>query len=455
MRSTVEPLEGNKVKLSVEVDETEFDKALDAAFRRLARQVRIPGFRPGKAPRRLLEARMGTETARQEALRESLPDFYQQALKEHDVEPIAPPEIDITAGKDEGPVSFDAVVEVMPEIRVVGYEGLRVALPNLEVTDAEVDAQIDRLREQFAELRPVSRQARAGDNVSMDRKVTRHDEVLLSADDELYEVGSGRIVAELDEQLRGARAGDILKFNATLPEHGEVTFQVLVKEVREKVLPEVTDEWAGEASEFDTVEELRQDIRQRSEAVKRLEAALAVREKVMEALVELVDDEMPRSLVAAEMERRQEVLVHRLGHQGIQLEQYLQLTGTSTDQFFAQLEQQSVSAIKADLALRYVGDAEGVEVTDEDVEQEIAAIAQRQGADEASVRRALESEDRLPEVRSGIRKSKALEWLIEHTEYVDEDGRVIERSALQPPGPQGEDEGPRPGEGQQEQETSE
>ncbi|HEX2041784.1 MAG TPA: trigger factor [Acidimicrobiales bacterium] len=455
MRSTVEPLEGNKVKLSVEVDETEFDKAIDAAFRRLGRQVRIPGFRPGKAPRRLLEARMGTETARQEALRESLPDFYEQALREHHVEAIAPPEIDITAGREEGPVTFDAVVEVMPEIRVAGYEGLRVALPNLEVTEAEVDAQIDRLREQFAELRPVDRQARAGDHVSIDRKVTRHDEVLLTAEDELYEVGSQRVVAELDDQLRGARAGDILKFNATLPGQGEATFSVLVKEVREKVLPEVTDEWAGEASEFETVEELRADIRSRSDAVKRLEAALAVREKVMEALVELVDDEMPRSLVAAEMERRQEVLVHRLGHQGIDLEQYLQLTGMSTDQFFAQLEQQSVAAIKADLALRYVAEAEGVEVTDEDVEQEIAAMAQRQGVEEAKVRRALESEGRLPEVLSGVRKSKALEWLIEHTEYVDEDGRVIERSELQPPSLQSPDRGPDADEGQQEQETPE
>ncbi|HEV3402086.1 MAG TPA: hypothetical protein VG078_09730, partial [Acidimicrobiales bacterium] len=175
----------------------------------------------------------------------------------------------------------------------------------------------------------------------------------------------------------------------------------------------------------------------------------------MEALVELVDDEMPRALVAAEMERRQEVLVHRLGHQGVQLEQYLQLTGTSPDQFFAQLEQQSIAAIKADLALRYVAEAEGVEVTDDDVAQEIATMAERQGVDEARIRKALESEDRLPEVLSGIRKSKALEWLIEHTEYVDEDGRVIERSELEPPSLQSPDRGPEREEGQQEQETPE
>jgi trigger factor len=443
VRSSVESVEGNKVKLSIEVDESEFDKAVDAAFRKLARSVRVPGFRPGKAPRRLLEARLGTDVARQEALRDALPDFYEQALREHDVDAIAPPEIDITSGEDEGPVVFDAVVEVMPQIRVAGYEGLRVALPSITVTDEEVDAQIDRLRDQFGELRTVSRQARAGDHVSMDRRVYRHDETLLTAEDELYEVGKGSIAAELDDQLRGSRAGDILKFNTTLPDAGtafghaagEVTFQVLVKEVREKVLPDVTDEWAGEASEFETVAELRENLRAQSDAVKRLQAALAVREKVIEALVELVDDEMPSSLVGAEMERRSQLLAHRLGHQGVTLEEYFEATGMSRDEFLVGLQEDAVRAIKADLALRYVADAEGVEVTDEDVEAEIATLASRQDTTPHALRRQLESEDRLPEVRSGIRKSKALEWLIDHTEYVDEDGHPIDRSELQPPGP--------------------
>ena len=438
MRSSVEPVEGNegnKVKLSIEVDESEFDKAVDAAFRKLARSVRVPGFRPGKAPRRLLEARLGTEVARQEALRDALPDFYEQALREHDVDAIAPPEIDITSGEDEGPVVFDAVVEVMPQIRVAGYEGLRVALPGITVTDEEVDAQIDRLRDQFGELQTVQRQARAGDHVSMDRRVYRHDETLLTAEDELYEVGKGSIAPELDDQLRGTRAGDILKFNTTLPDAGEVTFQVLVKEVREKVLPDVTDDWASEASEFETVDELRENLRAQSDAVKRLQAALAVREKVIEALVELVDDEMPSSLVGAEMERRSQLLAHRLGHQGVTLEEYFEATGMSRDEFLVGLQQDAVRAIKADLALRYVADAEDIEVTDEDVEAEMVTLASRQDTTPYALRRQLESEDRMPEVRSGIRKSKALEWLIDHTEYVDEDGRVIDRSELQPPEP--------------------
>ena len=432
MKSSLETLDDNKVKLSVEVDESEVDKAVDAAFRKMAREVRIPGFRPGKAPRRLLEARLGTGTARQEAIRESLPDFYARALIDNDVEPIAPPEIEITGGQETGPVSFDAVVEVMPQIRVVGYEGLRVALPSLTVTDEDVDAQVDRLRDQFGELQTVSRQARAGDHVSMDRKVSRGDEVLLTADDELYEVGKANLVAELDEQLRGAKAGDIVEFDATVADAGEVTFRVLVKEVREKVLPELTDEWAGEASEFETVAELRENLRAQTDAVKRLQAALAVRDKVVEALVELVDDEMPAALIDGETDRRIQMLLHRLSHQGVDAATYLAATGQSPDELKAHLQAEATAAVKADLALRYVAEAEGIEVTDDDVDAEMVNLAERQKVDPKTLRRQLESEDRLPEVRSGIQKSKALEWLIARTEYVDEDGRVIDRSELEP-----------------------
>ncbi|MBV9041517.1 MAG: trigger factor, partial [Acidimicrobiia bacterium] len=184
MRSSVEPLEGNKVKVSVEVEEGEFDKAIDAAFRKIARQTRIPGFRPGKAPRRILEARLGTDVAREEALRDSLPEFYVKALEEQDVDAIAPPEIEITSGQESGPVQFEAVVEVRPQVSVAGYQGLRVTVPSPDVTDEEVDRQLDRLREQFGELQTVSRPGRDGDHVLIDLKGYRHSEQIegLTAD---------------------------------------------------------------------------------------------------------------------------------------------------------------------------------------------------------------------------------------------------------------------------------
>src|SRR5205823_10319338 len=330
MRSSVEPLEGNKVKVSVEVDEAEFDKAIDAAFRKIARQTRSPGFRPGKAPRRILEARLGTDVAREEAIRDALPDYYVKALEEQDVDAIAPPEIEITAGQEAGPVQFEAVVEIRPQVSVAGYQGLRVTVPSPDVTDEEVDAQLDRLREQFGELQTVSRPARDGDHVLIDLSGYRHSEQIegLTADDFLYELGSGSVVPELDEQLRGSKAGDILKFTAAVPgQEEDVGFQVLVKEVKEKLLPEVTDEWASDASEFETVNALRDDIRTRVGAVKKVQAQLGLREQVVEALVDLVAEEIPEPLVNEEMQRRLHDLSHRLAAKGADLAQYLQAMG--------------------------------------------------------------------------------------------------------------------------------
>ncbi|MBV8690057.1 MAG: trigger factor [Actinobacteria bacterium] len=442
MKAVVEPLEGNKVKLSVEVDEGEFEQALDAAFRRMASQVRIPGFRPGKAPRKLLESRIGKEAARQEALREALPDYYAQALRDTDVDAIAPPEIDITSGEEEGPIAFDAVVEVRPTVSVAGYQGLRVTIPAPEASDADVDAQVDRLRNQFAELTPVSRPAKDDDHVSIDLKGYRHDEVVggLTADDFLYEVGSGTVVPELDEHLRGAKVGDILKFNAPIPgEEEDVTLQVLVKDVKEKVLPEVTDEWAGEASEFETVAELRDDIRKRMEVVRKVQAQLALRDEAVKALVELVADDMPDALVGSEMDRRLHDLAHRLEAQGADLGQYLAATGKPQEEFVEELKASSSDSVKADLALRAVADAEGIEVSEEDLDEEIVRLSERFGQPPGTLRDQLERADQMAAVRSDLRKAKALEWLLDHVEVVDEEGHPIDRAALTPEAPVNEE----------------
>jgi len=435
VKATVEPLEGNKVKLSVEVDEEEFEKALDAAFRRIAREVRIPGFRPGKAPRRLLEARLGAEAGRQEALREALPDYYARALDEADVDAIAAPEIAITSGEKDGPVHFDAVVEVRPHVAIPGYGGLAVTVPSPHVTDDDIDHQIDRLRNQFGELSEVSRPARDGDHLTIDIKGYRHDQTVegVTADDYLYELGRGGIVPELDGHLRGARAGDIFKFNATQPDDEELSFQVLVKTVKEKILPEVTDEWASEASEFDTVEELRADFRTRLTAVKRVQAQLALRDGAVQAVVELVDDEPPAPLVDAELERRVHDLEHRLQAQGVSVAQWLEATGQSPEAFLAETRTAAIGAVRADLALRALADAEGLEATDEDIDAEIARLAERLGQKPDKVRRQLERSDQIPAVRSDVRKGKALEWLVDHVAIVDEEGHPLDRTELEPP----------------------
>jgi trigger factor len=441
------------VKLSVEVDEQEFDRAIDAAFKKIAREVRIPGFRPGKAPRRLLEQRLGGEYARQEALRDSLPEYYAKAVHENDVDVIAPPEIDIRSGEESGPVAFDAVVEVRPRVSVPGYAGLQVTIPSPEVTDEEIDRQIDRLRNNFAELDVVDRPAQDGDHVTIDLTGSKEkggDPLEgLTATDFLYEIGSGTVLPELDDQIRATKPGDIVDFTATVPVGGPdaepepVHFRVLVKEVKEKLLPDVTDEWASEASEFETVDELKGDIRTRLGAVKKLQAQMALRDAVVEELVKLVDEDPPEALVGAELERRIHDFGHRLEHQGVDLAQYMEATGTSQEDLIGQLRETAISAVKADLALRSVAEAESIEVTDEDVEREIERLAERTQQKPQKVRQQLERGEQLPAVRSDIGKGKALEWLVEHVELVDEDGNAIERSALElvSPEQQSQDEG--------------
>jgi trigger factor len=456
LTTSVESLDGNKVKLSVEIAEAEFDKAVDAAFRKLAREVKMPGFRPGKVPRQLLEAKLGTGVAREQALRDALPEYYAEAIAAEDIDVIAPPEIDVTAGEEEGAVRFDAVVEVRPVIEIDGYKGLRIELPDIGVPDDAVDGQIDHLRDRFADLEEKTTPLVDGDYAQIDIKGYVHEEVIdaLSATDFLYEVGSGAVVPKLDDELRGTKAGDILKFNDTLPERfgeragEEVSFQVLVKESKRKVLPEATDEWASEVSEFDTLAELRADARTRLELYQKVQAQVLVRDKVLEAAAELVDTDVPDPLVTQEMERRLHDLAHRLESQGATIPQYLAATGQDQEKFLEGLRAGSTLGVKADLALRAVVAQEHVEVSDTEVDEEIARIAERAGETPEKARRELEQRGVIEAIRSDIARGKALQLLVDQATVVDESGNPVDLSI--PEGSSAEDGQPEPPEPEEE-----
>jgi trigger factor len=436
VKTTVSPLEGNKVKLSVEVDEDEFDKAISDAYRKIAREVRIPGFRPGKAPRKVLEHRLGSQVGREQALSDALPEYYAQALVDHDVDAIDSPDIDITSGQDDGPVVFDAVVEVRPEVQVPGYGGLRVEITRPTVSDQEVDAQVDRMRQVQSTFADVDRAARDDDAVVIDISGTLDGEPQpgLSADDYSYTVGSGVITPEVDEQLRGAKAGDILEFDAEHPDQEEernLRFRVLVKQVRERVLPHADDEWAAENSEFETIDELRQSIRNRSLVVRQAQAQAQLRQATGEALAKLVEDEPPEQLVNHEMQHRAQDLALRLQAQGLDPEQWLAASGTTNEQFTAELKEAAQTAVKVDLGLRAVADAEDIECTDDNLEDELTSVSERVGEKVDRVRREFERGGQLAAVRSDVRKRKALDWLLERVEIVDEDGQPIDRAELE------------------------
>ena len=438
VRSTVEAVEANKVKLSVEIEAAEFETEVNAAFKRLAKEIRLPGFRPGKAPRKVLEARLGVDVGRQEALREALPVYYSKAVIEHDVDVIAPPEIDITSGQEAGAVSFDAVVEVRPQVMVAGYQSMRVEIPNPNPTDDEIDAQLDRLRNQYAHLEPVDREVVDGDHVTIDIAGSYEDEPVpgLTTEDYLYEVGKGTVVPEIDVNLRGAKAGDELEFTAAHPdadEEGELHFLVKVKEVKEKVLPDVDDEFARNASEFETAAELRADIETQLATQKRSFGQMAVRMRTTVELAKLIDDEVPEAMVNAEMQSRIEDLVMRLRDQGVTLEQYLSATGRTAAQIGEEAREAAVEGVKTDLALRAVAAAESIEVSEDDIDRELVPVAEQAKLPLETVRQRFTDSGQMSAVRSSIQKNKALEWLIERVEIVDPDGTVIDRTALEAP----------------------
>jgi trigger factor len=436
METNVEALEDNKVRLKVAVPASEFEAAIDAAFRKLAREVRIPGFRPGKAPRRLLEAHLGAELAREQALRDSLPEYYSKAVVAEDLDTIAPPELEITAGQEEGDVEFDAVVEVRPQVEIQGYDALKIEIEDPSVEEAEINIQIDNLRERFADLEDSTAPLSKGDYGQLNIKGYIHDEEVpgLTVSDFLYEVGSNLVVPKLDEELEGKRPGDMLKFNDTLPAQWgdragqEVAFQVMVKETKRKVLPEADDEWAKEASEFETIEELRADIRQRMENVRKIQAHMTVREKVLQAVGAKVAIDIPEPLIQQEMEHRLHNLLHRLEQQGATVEQYLQATGLSQDQLIADVRLEATKSVKADLALRAVVAAEEIVASDDEVDAEIARLAERTGRKPAQLRKEIERAQGLQAVRSELSRGKALQFLVDHATVVDEKGNPVDIS---------------------------
>ncbi len=437
MKSTVEPAEGNKVKVAVEIDEAELEPAVAAAWKEISKEVRLPGFRPGKAPRRLLEKQFGGGYARSEALRSALPEFYSQAVIEHDVDVIAAPELEITGGEEEGDVTFEALVEVRPSVQVAGYDGLRVEVPRPEPTDDEINEQIDRLRSQYGELTDVDRAAGDGDYVSIDISGTQDGEPVegLEADDYLYLIGSGMIAPELDGELTGASAGDVVEFETDHPDPDQerVLFHVEVKAVRERVLPDLDDAWVAEATEFETVDELLDDTRTRIADSRAEQTRTAVRANLGRELARLVDLEIPESMIGSEVQVRLQNMAQQLSMQGMRIDDYLQYTGRDPESFSAELRESAEEGVRVDLALRAVAEVEGLVVDDEEIAEEIAGML---GDAEVSLEEAMEqlrTGGQLSAVRSDLVKRKALEWLVERSEIVDEDGAAVPEELLTPP----------------------
>ena len=434
VKSTLESLEGNKVKLSIEVDESEFDSNIDAAFRKIAHEIRMPGFRPGKAPRKVLEARIGIDAARGQALNDAIPQYLSRAVREHAVDLIATPEVNIVDGAETGPVKFEATCEVRPEITVPGYNGLRVELVNPDMSDEDFQEAVDSELRRHGALVDSDAPAKLGDYVIIDLEGTRNGEPVagLNVDEWTYEIGRGWVAPGFDDQMTGAKKGDKMTFTAT-PNGTEepADFSVSVNKVQTLQLPELTDAWVAEnVPEHDTVDAWKSALRERLNEMRVNTMRRTVVDRVTDALAGLVDIDAPEAMVTGGLQSRVQNTVQQFQQQGIALDQWLSVTGQDTATFIEGLKVQSEKAVKVDLALRAIAQAENIEATDDDLEAEFQAIAVQVGEKPAKVRRAYEQNDAVTDLASQIRKSKALDWLLHHVAYVDEKGATLDQETV-------------------------
>jgi trigger factor len=438
MQTTLEEVAKHRVRLRIEVDPAEAKPIMDMAYRHVAGSVNIPGFRKGKVPRKVVDAQIGRGAVLKEFLEHGLEEFYLRALREHQLAPIADPEFDdVDVGDVENAgFRFSATVDVRPRLvfEESDYKGVRVERPPAEVYEREVDEQLERLRERFTELEVIGHPARRGDYVMADIRAYIHEQEVpeASGQDVLYEVGSQALVPELDAELEGKRKGDILKLNARLPERfgdragQEVSLQVLVKEVKAKKLPPLDDDFARTSSEFDSLEELREDIRTKLAGLKEAAVDAAIRDRALEALTARVDAEVPDRLVDRETESRVRRATERAERQGTTLEAVLQASDVDELQFRSDARAHAIRAIRADLALEAVARAEGIQVTKEDLDRVIGELAKELGRDVRQVRRSLESSGQITSLASDIIRGRALDLVVEHAEVVDGPERAKE-----------------------------
>jgi trigger factor len=428
MKTTVERESPTKVRLLVEVEPSEIDKLTSDTVRKLSQEFKVPGFRKGKVPRQILESRMGKDAIRQRMLEDSLPRLYTDAAKEESLRPVATPDIEVTDFEGDS-LSFTATVEVRPDLHLPNYRELEIERPSTKATREEIDDRLDVLRKRFATLDPVARNAETGDHLLIDVKTSIHDQKIdeASANDFMYELGSGTLAPELDKELTGTRAGDIIKFNTTLPErlskdHGgkEATMTVIVKEVNAKRLPDIDDDFAKTASEFDTIEELEGEIRDRIEEYKGVQADREIRNRLLDELIDLAAVPVPESLVQAEADARMEALLREVRQHGMSLPDYLDVLKMNEDELRTAQRRAAERSIGADFLLDEIAKAEGMNVTRAELDEEVEHLARRAGKTPDELRRDIVQAGRVEALAGDILRRKVLDYLVEQANITDE-----------------------------------
>jgi trigger factor len=378
METTVTELPESRVRVDVGVDPKDVEGSIVRTARRLGQEMKIPGFRQGKVPAEMVVQRLGRETVLTQALETSLADWYERAMLDSGVNPVGDPRLDLTELPDEGqPLKFAIEVAVRPEAKLGEYKGLEVGRPEPEVPQEAVEGELGRLREAFASLKPVERAAQDGDVLLIDYRGEIDGEPFEDgeAKDYLLELGAGRVLPELESALAGASAGDEREATVTFPDdyQGEevagktAQFKVTVREVREKELPELNDDFAAEASEFDTLAELREHVEAQIREVVERQIAERFREAALDKAVEQATVELPEPVVAARAAEIWQRIERQLERRGMNPETYLQMQGKTREELIAEARPDAERALKREAVLAAIADAEGIEITEEDL----------------------------------------------------------------------------------------
>jgi trigger factor len=430
MQTSVKELPDSRVSVEVEVPAKEVERATSRAARAMAKEMRLPGFREGKAPPSLVIQRLGFGPVLQEAIREALPEWYERALFDSRVAPIGDPSIEmVSTPEDEGePLEFKFEVGVRPPAKLGDYKGLEVGRKEDEVPDEVVDREIDRVRESFARLEPVEREGTAGDSLLIDFEGLIDDAAFEGgkADDYLLALGSGQLIEGFEEQLAGAKAGEERKVEVRFPEDyqaehlagKDAVFNVKVKEVREKILPELDDDFVSDASEFDTLEELRADIREKVGEALAGRAEEDFRIAAVDAAVDAATVDVPADLVTARAGERWERMERQLAQRGMDPDAFLQMQGKTREELIEESKSDAERELKREAVVTAIAEAEGIEVSDEELVEALAHSAEHERTTPEKLLARLRENGRDTMVVEDLRARKAIELVAESAQPI-------------------------------------
>ncbi|WP_257202929.1 trigger factor [Corynebacterium cystitidis] len=432
MQTTVNKLSDTRIKLTVNVPFGELEPEIDRAYATIAQQVTIPGFRKGKAPRQLIDARFGRGPILEQVVNDMLPTRYEKACVENDIKAINQPQIEITKIEDNEFVEFTAEVDVRPEIEVPDFSKISVEVPAIKVDDEALDEEIDKLRERFGELKDTKRKLKTGDFAIIDIEAEVDGEKIDEATAEglSYQIGDDDLIEGLDTALRGMKTGEDNEFTAEM-QHGEhkgkeATVKVHVQQTKERKLPEFDDEFAQMASEFDTAEELRENTKTQLEESKKAQQAADIRDEVLKVALEQCEFALPESVVEEQVHNQLHQLLGQMAHDENALAQLLEAQGTTREEFDKQTRGQAEESVRTQLFLDAVAEEEEPEVSQQELTDHILFTAQSYGMDPNQFVGQLQQSGQIANLFADVRRGKALASAISRTSVKDDEGNDID-----------------------------